>query len=754
MRGGFGKKKNSIVKMLVAGFVIMLICLAACFYLVSTLKNSYTNEFKEDYNFNHDATAALVDAIVTDVELQTDALAKSISERSGISKQDIKKALEYYECIALPYSSYFLTEDGYLIDSEDMKKINGEDPVYGALYNEFALEKRSMIKFGQYDDKATSGSQLLISSPALKGTDYYGSVIAIVQLDDLLHNESFETQHNISDCFILDKNMIVEGRNVTNYLTDKEQNDFSVGILPYTNGSDNGRKTIQTMKGDIFRNEKGYVSVMSEQNKEILICYTPLESIKGAEFVSCYTENLVNDRIQPLIFRCAIICIVMMVVMIGVIVYVWASAKKANITIEKLAYEDSVTKGKNINYFKDFSTEVMSVFKETPFVIYRFDISNFRYINEAYGHLRADEVLASCIKNFEEVFSEKELCVRMNADQFLAIVVNDKGMAQRVKQYESKVNEDARSRGIKFPIKFKTGVYQVKKHDRDIDVMIDHANVARKTLGDGKQMTAFYSDNIVTNMRKIDRIESDMQRALATGEFKVYYQPKWDIVADHVAGAEALVRWIRADGSMVFPDEFIPVFEKNGFVEKLDFYMLETVCAQMRELLDNGKTVYPVSVNQSRLLLHSPDYVDNVEKIIKKYNIPEHAIELEITETVFQDEREEMIDTMERLKKCGVRLSMDDFGSGYSSLNMLKDAPFDIIKIDREFFSESVTSEISMWILQKIVEMVNGLGMELICEGVENGEQSALLRSIGCRMVQGYFYSKPIPAEEYIDRYC
>jgi diguanylate cyclase (GGDEF)-like protein len=436
-----------------------------------------------------------------------------------------------------------------------------------------------------------------------------------------------------------------------------------------------------------------------------------------------------------------------MALMISIILFVWSSAKNANMAIEKMAYEDSVTKGKNINYFKEFSNYVMSVYKETPFVIYRFDISNFRYINEAYGHKRADEVLSACINIFADIFSDKELCVRMNADQFLAIIVNDKYVQQKMEQ--------ARGYGIKYPIKFKTGIYQIRKHDHDIDIMIDHANVARKSLsGDEKDSTMVYSEKIVNDMRKIDKIESEMQHALASGEFKVYIQPKWDIGSNTICGGEALVRWIKPDGTMVYPDEFIPIFENNGFIEKLDFFMLERVCESMRQAMNERRAIYPISVNQSRVFLHSPDYVDNVTKIVKNYDIPAGYVELEITETVFDDEKNQMINTLNMLRKVGLRFAMDDFGSGYSSLNILKEIPFDIIKIDKEFFSESVTGDNTRWILQKIIEMVNGLGKELVCEGVETKEQSDMLSGMGCRVVQGYYYSKPIELQTYIDTYC
>ena len=259
---------------------------------------------------------------------------------------------------------------------------------------------------------------------------------------------------------------------------------------------------------------------------------------------------------------------------------------------------------------------------------------------------------------------------------------------------------------------------------------------------------------MVRDMRKVNKIESSMEQALFNGEFKLFIQPKWDIVENHLYGGEALVRWIRDDGTMVYPSDFIPIFEKNGFIEQLDMFMLESSCQLIRQLMDAGKPVYPISVNQSRVLLHNPQYLDKVKEVMHRYDIPGHCIELEVTETVLFMDQERMLYIMNSLKAEDIPLSMDDFGSGYSSLNMLKDFPFDVLKIDKEFFSESITSEASILILTKIVEMAHGLGIKVICEGVETKDQIEILRKVGVRYVQGYYYSRPIPGAKFLEQFC
>ena len=750
MKNAFETKKQPIIRILISGLVILVACLLVCFTLVAALKRSY-EKIMENYLYEVHGS---VTSVINDIVESTDNIAYSCAvkitdHKYTLDEERIQNVLGMVEGTGYKFNIKYYSKAGIVYTSTKAYGSREATEKWIEYASEFPkIASKPYINI--YQDKSTT--TLVIVRAVIKSSNLKGYVVVEVDLDGVFSNTAFDSVLKNGELFIIDK----DGE--TLYKSNQGSN--------IVNGYDNLYKSLdkycvktkelnKKMKKEILSQYEGYLQYTTTKGYKMQVAYTPLSVMNDAGIVTCFKENYVGQAVQPAIYRSTLSCIVIMVLMISIILYVWSSAKNANMAIEKMAYEDSVTKGKNINYFKEFSNYVMSVYKETPFVIYRFDISNFRYINEAYGHKRADEVLSACINIFADIFSDKELCVRMNADQFLAIIVNDKYVQQKMDQLLIRVNEQARGYGIKYPIKFKTGIYQIRKHDHDIDIMIDHANVARKSLsGDEKDSTMVYSEKIVNDMRKIDKIESEMQHALASGEFKVYIQPKWDIGSNTICGGEALVRWIKPDGTMVYPDEFIPIFENNGFIEKLDYFMLEKVCESMRQAMNERRAIYPLSVNQSRVFLHSPDYVENVSKIIKNYDIPAGYVELEITETVFDDEKNQMINTLHTLRKVGLRFAMDDFGSGYSSLNILKEIPFDIIKIDKEFFSESVTGDNTRWILQKIIEMVNGLGKELVCEGVETKEQSDMLSGMGCRVVQGYYYSKPIELQTYIDTYC
>lgn len=237
-------------------------------------------------------------------------------------------------------------------------------------------------------------------------------------------------------------------------------------------------------------------------------------------------------------------------------------------------------------------------------------------------------------------------------------------------------------------------------------------------------------------------------------EFKVYLQPKVDISSGSVIGAEALVRWISKEQGFLPPDAFIPLFESNGFITKLDFYMLEKVCILLCQTLDDPeKIALPISVNFSRVTVRQMDFVRQFQRIVESYNIPPCYIEAEVTESAFGTNSERVVKTMETLQKNGYLIVMDDFGAGYSSLNLLMSLPIDVLKLDKEFLLEGTSVKRAQIIIKNIVEMAGLLGIQVVCEGVETEEHLQFLKKIGCEIGQGYYFSRPLPVSVFWDKY-
>ncbi|MEG2769352.1 MAG: EAL domain-containing protein, partial [Oscillospiraceae bacterium] len=254
-----------------------------------------------------------------------------------------------------------------------------------------------------------------------------------------------------------------------------------------------------------------------------------------------------------------------------------------------------------------------------------------------------------------------------------------------------------------------------------------------------------YNDSLVMHIVEERKIEQSMHVALREGEFQVYIQPKYKLSNAKFMGAEALIRWVSPSMGFLPPDKFIPIFEKNGFVEEIDFFVLETVMQKMCYFHSIGFEYFPVSVNMSRITIGNTNYINRLRDLFVKYPLPAGVVELEITETIFGDENKKMLGILEKMRDLGAVIVMDDFGSGYSSLNLLKEVPFDVLKIDREFMNESETSEKTRVILKSMIEMAQKIKVQVVCEGVETKEQVDFLNEINCDVAQGFYFARPMP---------
>ena len=493
---------------------------------------------------------------------------------------------------------------------------------------------------------------------------------------------------------------------------------------------------------------------ISVDGREGYALYVQLRGASGWTLFYIVYNDSVQEQIQFVLIEAfgAVFGVILIMGLMAVLIFYYIRGEQEK--VYDLAYVDELTRAPNENAFKERAVELLRDYPEEPYIITCFDIQNFRYINEGYGHEKADLLLSAVAAASRESYAYNETFARISADCFVALAIDDGRTEERKKFVMERVTAVCDNISMKYPIKFKTGIYYIRNKQEEISDMIDKANLARKSVNNSsRDQVAEYRDQLMEATRRQEHVESRMHEALANGEFVPYLQPKWDMRKDHICGAEALVRWHNPDGGVVPPGDFIPVFERNGFIEQVDFYMLDKVCAYLRKMIDEGREVYPVSINQSRYLMYDPNYISRVQEIMLKYRVPKGLIELEITETVFFNEKDRMLDVMRQLKEFNMNLSIDDFGSGYSSLNLLRDIPFDVLKIDRGFLDESSQSETGKWILRKIVEMAEGLHLKVICEGVENHDQVDMLLSIGCEIAQGFLYSRPIPIDEFMEKY-
>lgn len=747
------KDRDKLIKPIaLAGILVFAVCLVVCVLHIYDIRKSLEEEINQQLVVQVEIASEILNDDIENTESIMSAVAAEMGDfkKGSLTEAQIYRILSKYKSIDDFQVITYIKEDHTIYFDNEWKRDASDmirEPLYDILENKVYLTN----EFWKNNDEYL----LLFLVPVMHDGERNGFIIGTKECNLILDGDSFSYLKKVGDVILTDGKGTILDCNFVNISEQDEKYNTVYDYMGNNWGIDEDRiSELKGMLSDGIRS-KGKLSCQNEDGVRYFCSYASVEAFSELKLVSMYTENVYTGVENTVIIGSIVSGFIMMLSMLVFVFIAFRHNSSTSQLIAQLAFEDEVTGGGNLNYFKQFASDMINKYPGMPFMIHRFDIANFRYINEAYGHVRADQLLKVVVEEAGAVFYSKELCVRMNADQFVLLARSTQDLEERFFTFTDKVNTRALDIGIRYPIKFKRGSYQIKNQELDISLMIDKANMARKTLiGEEKESVAVYSDLLASDMRKADRIESEMETALFNREFKMYIQPKWDIMEDKLYGGEALVRWMKEDGNMIYPSDFVPVFEKNGFIEQLDLYMLESACKMIREQIDGGGPAYPISVNQSRMLLNDPAYISKITEMLNRYQIPKGYIELEITETVFFTDREKMISILKELKEVEVQLSMDDFGSGYSSLNMLKDFPFDVLKIDKEFFSESITSESSKWILRMIIEMAEGLGIRVICEGVETKEQVEMLRRIGCRYVQGYYYSKPIPAENYVELFC
>lgn len=417
--------------------------------------------------------------------------------------------------------------------------------------------------------------------------------------------------------------------------------------------------------------------------------------------------------------------------------------------LKYLAEFDQLTGIYNKKRFFEMTRDLLLAYPEDEFVFIRMDIENFKLVNAYFGSSEGDRLLRRIGESCRDYAKthKKMTYGYMQSDVFCFCVPfvskeqTDDVMKQTKLEFE-KICEN-------FKIIPKFGLFVIKDRNMTMDEIYDHAIVAARQSKKNYICTyAYYEAQMMEDLTKESEIAREMLPALESGQFIVYYQPKYETKTNFPNGAEALVRWKHPTKGMISPGDFIPVFEKNGFITRLDYYVWEEVCKLLHDWKQAGWPLAPVSVNVSRMNLYNPMLVKQLKGLIERYDIPVEMLNLEITETAYTENPIVMQQAIEELRQLGFIVLMDDFGSGYSSLNMLKDLSMDILKIDMKFLPEKMNARAER-ILASIVRMAKWLDMQVVVEGVEKTEQVQFLQKVGADYIQGYFYAKPMPREEY-----
>ena len=423
--------------------------------------------------------------------------------------------------------------------------------------------------------------------------------------------------------------------------------------------------------------------------------------------------------------------------------------------MRQILFHDPLTGAYSLNGFRLRVEELLNAHPDVPYLLTYTNIKGFKYVNESLGREAGDELLRYWVQATQKVLSDEEAMGRVDGDHFAVLERN--GGAERLEHTNSSVIDSVRNyfvgRGMEQPLHVCGGIYVLTPEDYqqiNVDCMLDYARSAEKhvraTRDDGYEI---YKPQQWETGRRMADIVDHLPKALSSGEVQVWYQPQVDYATGRIDGAEALCRWNHSKLGWICPGEFIPVLEQHGLIHQLDFSVWEQACKDLQRWNQQGKR-RQLSVNVSRRdIRESQDVAAELARLVQRYELDFSQLRVEITESAYVEDHDLIIRTTARLRELGFQVEMDDFGSGYSSLNMLKQVTVDRIKLDLLFLASEGDPERGRIIVSHVIQMVESLGMELIAEGVETEEQARFLLSQGCSHMQGYYFHKPMPVQEF-----
>lgn len=414
--------------------------------------------------------------------------------------------------------------------------------------------------------------------------------------------------------------------------------------------------------------------------------------------------------------------------------------------LEKAAYTDSVTGGINRARFLIESDDLL-MDGVADHVVVSVNIHKLTQLNRSCGYSSGDWTIRRCYAELQNLTSGRELVAHVGGGRFLCLwqCPDDSDVERRMSQLFHAAT--VLGGELRHSVVLACGVARIRQFDGKVAPFVAAAETAQASIGDNtyKSSYAFYDAELDAIVQRMASLENRMQAALDAGEFVVHIQPQIELASGCVSGGEALVRWMPPDGDKIYPDEFIPLFEKNGFIRELDIHMLDQVCRWLRQRLDAGKRVVPISINQSKALFLTKSYCDTFLAVLDRHNTPHDLIEVEVTESLAAFNEDLVVANLQRLKAWGIKVALDDFGKGYSSLTALQLFPVDVLKLDKEFLSERSSPAM----LESLVHLGGRLGLKVLCEGIETLKQLRFLSSIGCDYGQGYFIARPMPLAEF-----
>lgn len=513
----------------------------------------------------------------------------------------------------------------------------------------------------------------------------------------------------------------------------------------YTPTTEQEKQKIDEMAKAIKNKQTGTFDV--KLGKDTYFIHYEKVNINDWYVVTTASDDTIAKELIKLVAISFGLCLIINLLLIGIAIYIDISNQRKNRKLYKMAYIDSVTLLGNDAYFKENGAIYLQNQSAKSKYILTLDINKFKALNNIYGYGFCNEILRTLGQKLAQIMPTDNITCRISNDIFASIFSYEKNINLLFDKILKELSI-LKIGDINVPTNLSIGAYKIHLKDRDINKLLDKSYMARSHIkGQYHSQYYLFDEKLENELLEEQQIESCMEKALENKEFKVIYQPKTYTSNEKIAGAEALVRWYK-DDEIIPPNKFIPLFEKNKFIIKLDLYIFEQVCKDLVEWREKYQYIPTISINISKEHFVDENFIDEYVEICNHYKIETNTIDLEITESATIDSNIDILKVFRKIKEQGFIISIDDFGTGYSSLSMLQNMPIDIIKIDKIFVDKADLST-NKNIINYMMLIAKSLGVKTIVEGVETKEQMEFIKSIKGDIIQGYYYSKPILKDEF-----
>ena len=696
---------------------------------ISTFKHTMEERMHEEANNYKEQIERQVDRNFQ----MLNTMASMISTYGLEQKEDFHQAL-----VRADMENEFQTFGFYGIDGEGVLT----KPCYGNGLQEIAQEvlRGKKIVSNVISEENTEKKVFVFGVPVYRGEQVVGALMASDVVDafsEWMEEESLFDGKGYVHLLDQKGNYLIHGSRMV-----VEEKVETIMVSPYLNAREQAvvREAMQKMKKEEFS--------FVYRNIEYHALLTPIES-NGWYLLCINSLQNVNKNVYIVAHVAAIFFVLIVGLFIFTLVYGYRMMKTMNRNLKKMAYYDSLTEAYNMYHFKELAREAGNL----SYAIAVVNVRQFKFINEIFGKEQADHLLQYIARKLQEVVGEGEFFCRESADSFYVFLreSEEEVLQARMNHALQKITDLKNDKNFHYHLIMNCGI-AVSEPDGSVEEVMTRALFALAKAKQANQQAIWLFDTTLHEQEQIDNfIESHAREALECEEFELYLQPKMNVQDDSLGGAEALVRWVNAEGTFLYPSSFIPLFETNGFCADLDMYMFEKVCQCLQKWIADGYQPVPISINQSKLTFYEENYEQRLSELLEKYQIPASLITLEILENLVIDDLSDMNARLERLKKKGFKISLDDFGTGYSSLNTFGKLKIDEVKLDRGFLLETEREGCgsTRMIMEEVVRLAKKLSIATVIEGIETEEQAAFVKSIGCDQGQGYYYSKPISAEQF-----